>query len=84
MQVYTDIGCVGAICYGSWEESEVSASGYRISDNVRRNVPSQLLAQQHIKDDIIGEPMEKNEEVMTVDNIRNHVYFIRGQQVMLD
>lgn len=28
--------------------------------------------------------MEKNAEVMTVDNIRNHVYFIRGQQVMLD
>lgn len=84
MQVYTDIGCFGAICYGGREETEVSASGYRISDNVRRDGPSQLLAKQHIKDDITGEAMEKNEEVMTVDNIRNHVYFIRGQQVMLD
>ena len=28
--------------------------------------------------------MEKNDKLMTVDNIRNHVYFIRGQQVMLD
>lgn len=28
--------------------------------------------------------MEEKSELMTVDNIRNHVYVIRGQQVMLD
>ncbi|MBO5346655.1 MAG: ORF6N domain-containing protein [Lachnospiraceae bacterium] len=28
--------------------------------------------------------MEKKTELMTVDNIRNRVYVIRGQQVMLD
>lgn len=28
--------------------------------------------------------MEENVELMTVDNIYNHVYIIRGQQVMLD
>jgi len=28
--------------------------------------------------------MEKNTEIMTVDNIHNQVYVIRGQQVMLD
>ena len=28
--------------------------------------------------------MEENTELMTVDNIRNRVYIIRGQQVMLD
>lgn len=33
----------------------------------------------------IGEKtMDKKEEIMTVDNIRNCVYVIRGQQVMLD
>lgn len=51
---------------------------------MRRDVPSQLLAKRHIKYDTTGEAMEKNEEVMTVDNIRNHLYFIKGQQVMLD
>lgn len=28
--------------------------------------------------------MDKNSEVMTLDNIRNRIYTIRGQQVMLD
>lgn len=27
---------------------------------------------------------EQTEEIMTVENIQNRVYFIRGQQVMLD
>ena len=28
--------------------------------------------------------MTESTELLTVDNIRNRVYFIRGQQVMLD
>ena len=28
--------------------------------------------------------MEENTQVMSIDNIRNRVFIIRGQQVMLD
>lgn len=51
---------------------------------MRRGFPSQLLTIKHIKNDMVGGEMENNKKAMTVDTIRNHVYYIRGQQVMLD